>query len=148
VCLISPAFCLPCLHRRGEGINPEDALREGDALLESAYVSSMRAAQERQIELLGFSLLSSGVFRGSRSLEEVIPASLLSHILTPSPLRFCELLSLLSVDLSTLVSERFISLASPMTSSLLSSRSLRDRWPPLPLQYRSALALPMPFDSS
>jgi hypothetical protein len=57
--------------RRGEGKDTEEALREGDALLESAYVSSMRASQERDIELLGFSLLSSGVFRGSRSLDEV-----------------------------------------------------------------------------
>jgi CTP-dependent riboflavin kinase len=73
VSLSSPLLPAKCIHRRcGEGGNLLEALEQGDALLQSAYASSMRCAQDRNIELLGFSLLSAGVFRGRRSLEQVL----------------------------------------------------------------------------
>lgn len=56
----------------GRGENVENALLHGDTLLSSAYLSCMSAAQERNIELLGFSLLSAGAFRGSRSLDHIL----------------------------------------------------------------------------
>ncbi len=66
--------------RRHEGKDHSEALERGDALLKSAYLSSMRNAQERGIELLGFSLLSSGVFRGSRTLEQVFVHFCVTHV--------------------------------------------------------------------
>ena len=51
---------------------PPDQLEDGDEHLMSAYAMSMACAQEAGIELLGFSLLSAGVYRGSRSLQDVL----------------------------------------------------------------------------
>ena len=45
---------------------------EGDALLTSAYTNSLERAREAGLEAVAFSLLSAGVFRGSRSLREVL----------------------------------------------------------------------------
>lgn len=56
----------------GNGEDVEEALARGDILLSNAYRSCMNAAQERNIELLGFSLLSAGAFRGSRNLEDIL----------------------------------------------------------------------------
>jgi O-acetyl-ADP-ribose deacetylase (regulator of RNase III) len=50
----------------------ESTLAVGDKLLVDAYISSMDLARRSNIELLAFSLLSAGVFRGSRSLEHVL----------------------------------------------------------------------------
>jgi O-acetyl-ADP-ribose deacetylase (regulator of RNase III) len=47
-------------------------LNEGDELLSSAYTSSMACAESAHIEAIAFSLLSAGVFRGSRSLRKVL----------------------------------------------------------------------------
>eukprot|EP00928_Gymnodinium_smaydae_P011670 TRINITY_DN14280_c0_g2_i1.p1 TRINITY_DN14280_c0_g2~~TRINITY_DN14280_c0_g2_i1.p1 ORF type:complete len:454 (+),score=62.56 TRINITY_DN14280_c0_g2_i1:55-1416(+) len=47
-------------------------LDECDKLLFNAYASSLAIARERGIRYLGCSLLSAGVFRGQRSLQEVL----------------------------------------------------------------------------
>ena len=52
----------------GEG----DELERGDALLRSAYVSSMARAKEEKCKTVAFSLLSAGIFRGGRSLDDVL----------------------------------------------------------------------------
>lgn len=54
----------------------EDSLKAGDALLAASYCNSMRCAKERSIELLGFSLISAGVYRGSQSLRAVLTIAL------------------------------------------------------------------------
>jgi len=45
---------------------------EGDALLRSAYVDSMRRAAEHGLEAVAFSLISSGIYRGRHSKKEVL----------------------------------------------------------------------------
>lgn len=48
------------------------SLEEGDDLLRSAYVESLVRAKEVKLEAVAFSLLSSGIFRGKRSLKHVL----------------------------------------------------------------------------
>ena len=48
------------------------SMEDGDGQLREAYRSTMRAAAAANIEYLGFSLLSAGIFRGARSLEYVL----------------------------------------------------------------------------
>mmetsp|Transcript_50792 Transcript_50792/g.122223 ORF Transcript_50792/g.122223 Transcript_50792/m.122223 type:complete len:99 (-) Transcript_50792:113-409(-) len=48
------------------------SFERADQMLHSAYVEAMRRAQEAGAETVGFSLLSSGIFRGKRSLEDVL----------------------------------------------------------------------------
>ena len=50
----------------------EDSLQQGNVLLTSCYRNVMRCAKENDIELLGFSLLSAGVYRGKQSLSSVL----------------------------------------------------------------------------
>lgn len=45
---------------------------EADKLLKGAYKESLERANEKDLTNIGFSLLSSGIFRGSRSLEDVL----------------------------------------------------------------------------
>lgn len=45
---------------------------QGDALLSSAYTESLNLAREHKIEAVAFSLLSSGVFRGNKSVSSVL----------------------------------------------------------------------------
>jgi len=47
-------------------------LDEADDLLSSAYASSLECAKGAHLESIAFSLLSAGIFRGSRSLKEVL----------------------------------------------------------------------------
>jgi O-acetyl-ADP-ribose deacetylase (regulator of RNase III) len=47
-------------------------LNEGDELLSSAYASSLECAENAHIEAIAFSLLSAGVYRGPRSVKEVL----------------------------------------------------------------------------
>jgi len=48
-------------------------ISKGDLLLKSAYLQSMTRAEEQGLEVIAFSLISSGVFRGKkRSLEDVL----------------------------------------------------------------------------
>ena len=55
----------------GEG----DELARGDALLRSAYVSSMARAKEEKCKTVAFSLLSAGIFRGRQSLDTILAIS-------------------------------------------------------------------------
>ena len=55
----------------GEG----DELERGDALLRSAYVSSMARAKEEKCKTVAFSLLSAGIFRGRQSLDTILAIS-------------------------------------------------------------------------
>ena len=55
----------------GEG----DELERGDALLRSAYMSSMARAKEEQCKTVAFSLLSAGIFRGRQSLDTILAIS-------------------------------------------------------------------------
>ena len=48
------------------------SMEDGDQQLREAYRSTMRAAAAANIEYLGFSLLSAGIFRGANSLEYVL----------------------------------------------------------------------------
>ena len=56
----------------GEG----DELARGDALLRSAYVSSMARAKEEKCKTVAFSLLSAGIFRGRQSLDTILAISI------------------------------------------------------------------------
>lgn len=47
-------------------------ISEGDELLSSAYSSSLECGKNTNLEAIAFSLLSSGVFRGSKSVKEVL----------------------------------------------------------------------------
>lgn len=53
---------------------------ECDGLLKNAYATSMRIARERGIQYVGFSLLSAGIFRGSRPLDEVLKIAVSSVV--------------------------------------------------------------------
>jgi len=59
------------IHAVGPDYRQTD-LKKGDALLRSAYVAAMRLARENDCSTVAFSLLSAGIFRGSRSLEDVL----------------------------------------------------------------------------
>lgn len=48
------------------------SLEDGDKLLRSAYLEAMARSREVAAETIGFSLLSAGVFRGRRTLAEVL----------------------------------------------------------------------------
>ncbi|CAE8634483.1 unnamed protein product, partial [Polarella glacialis] len=69
-----------CVHAVGpnyrvlEGIGGSCA--DGDALLRSAYLAAMQRSQEVKAATIGFSLLSAGIFRGSRPLVEVLAIGL------------------------------------------------------------------------
>lgn len=53
-------------------------LKEGDAKLRSAYLAAMKRSQEVEAQTIGFSLLSAGVFRGRRTLGEVLEIAVAS----------------------------------------------------------------------
>lgn len=55
---------LTCVSREEE--------ERGDELLACAYECSLKCAERAKLEAVAFSLLSAGVFRGDRSLEEVL----------------------------------------------------------------------------
>lgn len=46
--------------------------KEGDELLSSAYTSSLQCAKDAQLEAVAFSLLSAGIFRGSKTAKDVL----------------------------------------------------------------------------
>jgi len=66
------------IHAVGPDYNlfPLANYNEADRLLSSAYISAMREAEENGIEYLGFCLISAGIFRGKRRLEDVIKIGL------------------------------------------------------------------------
>jgi len=59
------------IHAVGPDYRQTD-LKKGDALLRSAYVEAMRLARENDCSTVAFSLLSAGIFRGGRSLDDVL----------------------------------------------------------------------------
>ena len=62
-----------CIHAVGPDYRTEETtLRECDVLLKSAYLSSIKIAKEKKLNTIGFSLLSAGIFRGERTVEEVL----------------------------------------------------------------------------
>jgi O-acetyl-ADP-ribose deacetylase (regulator of RNase III) len=50
----------------------EEEIAEGDELLSSAYTCSLQQGREAKLEAIAFSLLSAGVFRGSKTVDEVL----------------------------------------------------------------------------
>lgn len=52
--------------------NDEEMMSMGDELLRSAYTSSMECCRRANLEAVAFSLLSAGVYRGSRSVQDVL----------------------------------------------------------------------------
>ena len=60
------------IHAVGPNYNLIEDLNEGDKLLSSAYVASLACAESIKIEAIAFSLLSAGVYRGQRSVKEVL----------------------------------------------------------------------------
>ena len=50
----------------------DDIGRRGDGLLRDAYLAAMRRAQENGCKTVAFTLLSAGIGRGTRSLENVL----------------------------------------------------------------------------
>eukprot|EP00584_Thalassiosira_punctigera_P002062 CAMPEP_0172528708 /NCGR_PEP_ID=MMETSP1067-20121228/3012_1 /TAXON_ID=265564 ORGANISM="Thalassiosira punctigera, Strain Tpunct2005C2" /NCGR_SAMPLE_ID=MMETSP1067 /ASSEMBLY_ACC=CAM_ASM_000444 /LENGTH=228 /DNA_ID=CAMNT_0013312665 /DNA_START=33 /DNA_END=719 /DNA_ORIENTATION=+ len=60
------------IHAVGPNYRQFNKLADGDALLSSAYVSSLNCAKDANLEAVAFSLLSSGIFRGKRSQKEVL----------------------------------------------------------------------------
>ena len=52
--------------------NTEASMQRCDRLLASAYAESVALARERNVEAVGFPLLSAGVFKGRRPLEAVL----------------------------------------------------------------------------
>lgn len=52
--------------------NNEESMRMGDELLHSAYTSSMECGQRAHLEAVAFCLLSAGVYRGARGVQDVL----------------------------------------------------------------------------
>jgi len=62
----------PNYHMYGRGVGGRDTLEQADADLRTAYTASMALGQQHGLKTIGFSLLSAGIFRGTRSLAEVL----------------------------------------------------------------------------
>lgn len=60
------------IHAVGPCYHDYDSFQEADELLESAYSNSLDRAQEANLEAIAFSLLSAGVFRGKRTVKDVL----------------------------------------------------------------------------
>uniref|UniRef100_A0A6B2LKD1 Macro domain-containing protein n=1 Tax=Arcella intermedia TaxID=1963864 RepID=A0A6B2LKD1_9EUKA len=69
---VGPVYRIPFTQRFQTEEEKREFLIQKDPLLEQAYQSSLQLAKELQVETLGFSLLSAGVFRGERSLEDIL----------------------------------------------------------------------------
>lgn len=50
----------------------EDEMACGDALLSSAYSASLECGKEHNLEAIAFALLSAGIYRGKRSVSDVL----------------------------------------------------------------------------
>jgi O-acetyl-ADP-ribose deacetylase len=65
-----------CIHAVGPNyrvcMSMGKTVEECDALLYSAYKTSMLLAKEKKFETIGFSLLSAGIFRGTRTVKSVL----------------------------------------------------------------------------
>lgn len=60
------------IHAVGPCYFEYETFEQGDELLQSAYAASLDLAQEAKLEAIAFSLLSAGVFRGSRTVKDVL----------------------------------------------------------------------------
>lgn len=60
------------IHAVGPNYRMRDSVEESDTLLASAYESAMLRAEELELPYVGFSLISAGVFRGNRSVADVL----------------------------------------------------------------------------
>jgi len=60
------------IHAVGPNYMNYDNHEQADELLKLAYVNSLKRAKEAKLEAIAFSLLSSGVFRGTRSVNDVL----------------------------------------------------------------------------
>jgi O-acetyl-ADP-ribose deacetylase (regulator of RNase III) len=60
------------IHAVGPDFRAYDDDAEADALLTSAYAAAMRAAQQKGVQTLAFSLISAAIFRGHRTLSDVL----------------------------------------------------------------------------
>lgn len=67
-----------CIHAVGPSYYSEQAngrtMEECDDLVASAYREAMRCGQQKVLKRIGFSLISSGIFRGQQSLRKVLEA--------------------------------------------------------------------------
>jgi len=66
-----------CIHAVGPNYNVrlgtgKASLQECDELVANAYRCSLECAKDKEIQTVGFSLLSAGVFKGPQSLEKVL----------------------------------------------------------------------------
>uniref|UniRef100_A0A7S0Q840 Macro domain-containing protein n=1 Tax=Coccolithus braarudii TaxID=221442 RepID=A0A7S0Q840_9EUKA len=66
------------IHAVGPNYHHFDDEEEADEKLYAAYRSAMREARAHKMETVGFSLLSAGIFRGSRQLEPVLRIGLVA----------------------------------------------------------------------
>jgi O-acetyl-ADP-ribose deacetylase (regulator of RNase III) len=64
--------CKYVIHAVGPAYFSYPTIEEPDTLLRSAYQQSLERAREVKLEAVAFSLLSAGVFRGSRSRRNVL----------------------------------------------------------------------------
>ena len=64
------------IHAVGPNYRQYKSLEEGDILLSSAYTSSLQCAKDFHLEAVAFSLLSAGVYRGQRTVKEVLQIGL------------------------------------------------------------------------
>eukprot|EP00927_Polykrikos_kofoidii_P056594 TRINITY_DN5068_c0_g1_i2.p1 TRINITY_DN5068_c0_g1~~TRINITY_DN5068_c0_g1_i2.p1 ORF type:complete len:272 (-),score=33.58 TRINITY_DN5068_c0_g1_i2:90-905(-) len=74
-----------CIHAVGPNYNVQMAahnlsLKECDAIVASAYASSMKVAKENGIKTIAFSLLSAGIFRGEQSLKKVLEQGVIAVV--------------------------------------------------------------------
>lgn len=60
------------IHAVGPNYFDCSSLKKGDALLRSAYKASLERAQEAELEVVAFALLSAGVYRGKQSVHNVL----------------------------------------------------------------------------
>mmetsp|Transcript_745 Transcript_745/g.1429 ORF Transcript_745/g.1429 Transcript_745/m.1429 type:complete len:286 (+) Transcript_745:325-1182(+) len=61
-----------CIHAVGPNYSDYESVNQGDDLLFSAYQKAMLRGEENSIQTIGFSLISSGIFRYPQSLENVL----------------------------------------------------------------------------
>jgi O-acetyl-ADP-ribose deacetylase (regulator of RNase III) len=60
------------IHAVGPNYFKFEGFDEPDSLLRGAYLSSLECGRQAEVQAVAFSLLSAGVFRGSRDLEDVL----------------------------------------------------------------------------
>lgn len=64
------------IHAVGPNYHSYSSMEQADTLLRQAYLASMNLANEFKLEFVGFSLISSGIYRGNRSIQDVLKIAL------------------------------------------------------------------------